>query len=471
MAIAYFPDIYEDELLYSLFSRFYAHTGQTVYRDTAGILFQVRSTSPSIEFVNKLTPEVYDIITKNNNMHALIEKHTMFPMYMRFYDSDRRKKSFQALIEMDSSKNIFPKITYKDEGRYLRYCPLCAKEDRRIYGETYWHRSHQLYGNDICHIHRCYLVDSKVLISGKVSPDLIAAEMEVEPDENIRECNDLNMIALSQYMTEVFKLDMDFEKNFPYGKYLEARLDKKYFSSDGIQRKMAVLHQEYGAYYASMNQQYLLTVDQMHKIFSGKRRRLSDICQMALFEKIPISELVHPREDIIIQTHNTIYQNVAHKLDIPYETVELVGNAIMLEENTRKQNTIKEYRASEKWERLDMELIPKVKESIGFIQESKAGRPVKITIASVCRVIGFPDKKFNSLPKCKEIIESYYESQEHFWARELIWAVQTILNDNTTLNWKHIRMLTNLRKVNVEASLTELKNMDKDICELVEALL
>ena len=96
MAIAYFPDIYEDELLYSLFSRFYAHTGQTVYRDTAGILFQVRSTSPSIEFVNKLTPEVYDIITKNNNMHALIEKHTMFPMYMRFYDSDRRKKSFQA---------------------------------------------------------------------------------------------------------------------------------------------------------------------------------------------------------------------------------------------------------------------------------------------------------------------------------------------------------------------------------------
>lgn len=368
MAIAYFPDIYEDELLYSLFARFYAHTGQMVYRDVAGMLFQVRSASPSIEFINKLAPEVYEVITKNNDMSSLIEKHTMFPMYMRFYDSDRRKKSFRALIEMDSSKNIFPKITYRDEERYLRYCPLCAKEDRRIYGETFWHRSHQLYGNEICHIHRCYLVDSKVLIS-------------------------------------------------------------------------------------------------------GKRRRLSDICQMALFEKIPVRELFHPREDILVQTHNSIYLNVAHKLDIPYETVELVGNAIMLEENTRKQNTIKEYKASEKWERLDMELIPKVKESIGFIQESKAGRPVKITISSVCRAMGFPDKKFNSLPKCKEVIESYYESQEHFWARELIWAVQTILNDNTPLNWKHIRMLTNLRKVNVEASLTELKNIDEDICELVEALL
>ena len=42
MAIAYFPDIYEDELLYSLFARFYAHTGQMVYRDVAGMLFQVR---------------------------------------------------------------------------------------------------------------------------------------------------------------------------------------------------------------------------------------------------------------------------------------------------------------------------------------------------------------------------------------------------------------------------------------------
>lgn len=28
--------------------------------------------------------------------------------------------------------------------RYLKYCPICAEEDRQKYGEAYWHRSHQI---------------------------------------------------------------------------------------------------------------------------------------------------------------------------------------------------------------------------------------------------------------------------------------------------------------------------------------
>jgi len=41
----------------------------------------------------------------------------------------------------------------------MRVCPLCVKEDRERYGETYWHLSHQLQGIDVCHKHGCYLTD------------------------------------------------------------------------------------------------------------------------------------------------------------------------------------------------------------------------------------------------------------------------------------------------------------------------
>lgn len=42
----------------------------------------------------------------------------------------------------------------------LRYCPLCAKEDAKRYGEAYWHTLHQLPLVSVCGIHRCSLIDA-----------------------------------------------------------------------------------------------------------------------------------------------------------------------------------------------------------------------------------------------------------------------------------------------------------------------
>jgi hypothetical protein len=45
---------------------------------------------------------------------------------------------------------------------YLKFCSLCLEQDLKIYGETYWHRSHQMHGIKICLIHNQALCDSKV---------------------------------------------------------------------------------------------------------------------------------------------------------------------------------------------------------------------------------------------------------------------------------------------------------------------
>src|SRR5260370_602086 len=39
----------------------------------------------------------------------------------------------------------------------LKYCAFCAKEDRNLSGEAYWHRSHQSSIVQVCPKHGCHL--------------------------------------------------------------------------------------------------------------------------------------------------------------------------------------------------------------------------------------------------------------------------------------------------------------------------
>lgn len=472
MAIVYFPTIYEDELMYSVCARFYWHSGFLTYRDVAGMLYQVRNARPSIEFINNMAPEVRELLLKQCSMETIIHKHTMFPMYMRFYGMDRRKETFQALLKMDSNKNIFPRISYKENTRYLRYCPVCAKEDRERYGETYWHRSHQLYGNDICYRHECYLINSSVMIGGNVSPNLTPAEMEVSKEANIIKCDNTKLMSLARYMTAVFQAPMDFERDYLYGEYLGARLNReKYISKTGVQRKLDTLYQDYREYYKGLSQEYILSMEQVQKIFNGKRVLMHEICQMALWEGISVEELLNPDENIIQAGTNALYQRVALNLEIDYDTVKLIGDAISSEQNRMKQNSMRKSRKQDKWNKLDMEMLPQVQKIIEEMKEQDGERPVKISITGVCKAMKLPDKRFEYLPMCKKVIRSHMETQEHYWARELVWAVKQMEDLGEPMNWKHIRNYTNLRKVNVKAALLELKAMDMQVYELVKNLL
>ena len=51
-----------------------------------------------------------------------------------------------------------------------------ADRYREKYGETYWHRMHQIYGMNICPKHLCMLYESNVPIKSKATPSLLTAE-------------------------------------------------------------------------------------------------------------------------------------------------------------------------------------------------------------------------------------------------------------------------------------------------------
>ena len=65
--IGFFPEIYEDELLYSQLCRYYQRTGYTKYIFAADDLYQRRTVRPAIEWVNEFTEDALGHITKNES--------------------------------------------------------------------------------------------------------------------------------------------------------------------------------------------------------------------------------------------------------------------------------------------------------------------------------------------------------------------------------------------------------------------
>ena len=152
-----FPSFYEDELVYSLFARCHVVFGNIFYIDTMNELFGKEHITPEIEFINSITPMTRDYLTRDMSMEDMIFNHTMFSQYARFQSKERRKAFFNNLMETREGYFDVISINRKGEDATLRYCPICAREDREMYGETYWHRKHQLRGINICPIHFCNL--------------------------------------------------------------------------------------------------------------------------------------------------------------------------------------------------------------------------------------------------------------------------------------------------------------------------
>ncbi len=81
MCIAYFPEIYPDELIYSVLARYFVRTGYLAYTFCAEDIFQDKRVRPDIEFLNVMKPEALELLCRDMTVAELVEKHTMFPYY------------------------------------------------------------------------------------------------------------------------------------------------------------------------------------------------------------------------------------------------------------------------------------------------------------------------------------------------------------------------------------------------------
>ncbi|MFL8939001.1 TnsD family transposase [Rossellomorea oryzaecorticis] len=178
--LGFFPNFYEDEMLYSVFARYHVRSGNTVIKDTVNDLFGNKSAYATADFPTDLgylygTVKIFNVPP----LKAWIHQQTLFNYYSNFLKQKVREKIYKTMVKQKDNTTLQTLIglttsTVKTNP-FFQYCPTCATEDMDKYGETYWRMTHQLPSVMICLKHKELLQDSDVLIREKNKHQFIHA--------------------------------------------------------------------------------------------------------------------------------------------------------------------------------------------------------------------------------------------------------------------------------------------------------
>ena len=217
----------------------------------------------------------------------------MFPQYARF--SPNKKEAIEKLINNGAVDvhNVFTVLPRENDDRFLKYCPLCVKEDKARYGETYWHRAHQIRGMQVCTKHGCVLYPSDVSAISYNSFSFQPAEFSV--DENAMVISaDEKLLDYSCYIAEVFNIPIDFEENTPISATFHKALKSQGYMK-GIQRKVQQLTEDMSDFYSKLNFYNIASFSQIQRVLHGSLCEFSVVCQIVYFLGISVDELVSPK--------------------------------------------------------------------------------------------------------------------------------------------------------------------------------
>lgn len=497
--IAYLPELYKGELVYSWFARYFAHM-YPLYTCAVEDLLESRNMRADVEFLNRLNAEARAAITKMLSLEELILKHTMFP-YCRFADTSRLSKALHSMVAMEGDVHQLlplPKGHPTMNARFIKYCPVCASETRNTYGEAYWSRKAIMRYINICTEHKCRLKSTGIAISGKQSPRLFVAEEEIS-DVSIEPVAEGIELSFSEFMVEVFSKPINLENNVHIGDFLKSRLaGTKYMSARGMQMNTSLLVDDLREFYKDLQQQDTSNIDiegesvfslgitqrhQIQHILTGKCTDFYRICQIAFFLGITSDELADP--EILKVTQTMLFDakvaelyaqglgcyRIARKLGCSAATVRHVNKP--RDKKPHDYSAARLGKQKMNWNQYDMDMLSEVQKAAEQIYGGEGKRPKRVTEFAVIKYLGWPDKRFDYLPKCRELVQRYHEEFPVYWAREIVWCYKLLSEtmDKNDIRWRNIRDMTNMKKKNFIASFPYLHHFtDQDTVDRIKVL-
>ncbi len=178
--IGHFPTPYPDELLYSISARFSLRGAYPSIKAVLKELFGASTATAVTDLPNRLG-YLAAALPRGSSMtfDRLTDHHTLFPFFSAFLPPERVKQ-----LRSDMKGSSGP-ITHMRSGimaggvtipSHLKFCQQCKQEDETAFGETYWHRLHQLPGVEVCPSHQIFLDNSSVgLRAGRKHLQFISA--------------------------------------------------------------------------------------------------------------------------------------------------------------------------------------------------------------------------------------------------------------------------------------------------------
>lgn len=482
--INYYPTLYPDELMYSYLARLGVHNGYWAYNNLSQDLYGHINYTPSIEFMNKLQPDVEVHILHGQEIKSLIEGHTMYSFYGGFMKEAQKRNAMQAITEGTGEYyKVLPMIK-RNRTRYLRLCPLCVQEDRNKYGEAYCHTIHQMTGVNVCALHGCRLYDSKIQIRTDKSVKLITAEEVLDDDLEVSAGTDIE-IKLAQYVTEALRGVHKYPDK-DIAEFLDQKLiGTKYLSKRGDQRYLTMMCEDFADYYKNIKGVQSAGVYRIHieNILKRHRINFTEICMYSMFLGVSAEELI--KCEVHKETSREQYT-----CNFDKKVLELLNSGIGINEVSRRfgisskttrdildnkfaGNNAKERgkggRVSRDWDKLDRELLPQVLALIEQFKEDTEDRPKRVTMSSIGHSLHIPFKNFDNLPLCRTALKQNTENINEYWAREMVWAIKKIKREGRDMHLTNIMKLTNQRKRDVFSSVEYVK--DEECKKIIEGCL
>lgn len=250
-----FPLLYEDELFYSIISRYKRMCGITSKKALMKDLYGSNITQSSMYFPTHISDLIKNLpYSSKITEDTILKNHTLYPFYTAFL-SKSKTQNIYASVKKGRGQKIILKLgmvgNNRELNQYLKFCPICFKEDIDKLGESYWRRLHQIPGVFYCIKHECQLVESKVKVANcRVEQN--CADEDTCVDNNMIHMEDkfkkLNIGLGKQVFyllkNEVERKELDFIIDF----YIDRLRDRKLASSSG-QIRMKELQREFVAFY------------------------------------------------------------------------------------------------------------------------------------------------------------------------------------------------------------------------------
>lgn len=412
----YLPEIYPDELVYSWLSRYYVYSGCANHKMLISQLLYSTKNNPSVEFIGHLSKAAEQQIEEVYSMDDLILKHTMFPQYARFLPVDKRKTALTELKRYCDPHKVFTILPRNEKELWLKYCPQCAAEDRNTYGETYWHRTHQIRNIVICPIHKCKLVNSEVDIRSEKIFAFNPAEMAIKNVNSVL-VDDMEQIKFAKYVSDLFSMNMvgDDKGNIKTIVY-NAMTKTQYMK--GKHRNMSHFSEDLRLYFKGIEVNSITSIHQIQRVMLGESNEFTSICQIAYFLNINPAELLESKitEEKVLQEQESHY----------------IRNRAIVD-----------------WEKFDKENVVRFEEFCKGIYNGSSndgGRPERVSEKMVYKFLGITSYGFKNMPKCMAIYERYAESYEESWARKIVWAYNRLSQENSVVYWTYLRKLSGVKK-------------------------
>ena len=428
--ITYMPTIYPDELVYSWFCRYYVHSGCFSHKTALQELYCKKSDYLSKEFIGNLNNEAMGQIDEIYSLDKLVLNYTMYPQYARFIPLAEKKEALYRLGHNSCDVHyLFPVLPRNDREQYLRYCPLCVKEDRETYGEAYWHRKHQIRNMSICVEHKCRLMESSVPAKSEQSFTFCPAENYTYDREVVFD-RDLSVIQYMEYLVSVFDSEMDFDNDIPISSILYDGMSRtKYLKPSGRSRYTKRLADNMGEFYRSIGIRSVASVYQIQRVLLENLYDFSGVCQIAFYLGMGVEELTASAltKEQIQQEQDSHYMRNTAPVD---------------------------------WEALDRETAPMLEKFAKSVYDGTAnenGRPERVSEKLVYREMNLLGHQLENMPRCKAVFEKYTESYPESWARKIIWAYRKLEEEGKPFYWTDIRRISGVKKKNLQLVLPYLK--------------